>query len=114
MQNVNQPRQPKEFEEKVIEIKRLSKKTKGGNKITFSALVVIGDNNGRAGVGLDKAKDVLSAIQKSIRAAKANLVKIDIVDGTIAHEVFYKSGAAKILLKPAPARPIARSFLEKV
>jgi len=94
--------QPKEFEEKVIEIKRLSKKTKGGNQISFSALVVIGDRKGRGGIGHDKAKDVLSAIQKSIRLAKRNLVTIDLADGTIPHEVLYKRGAATILLKPAP------------
>ncbi len=94
--------QPKEFEEKVIEIKRLSKKTKGGNKISFSALVVIGDTNGRAGVGLDKANDVLSAIQKAIRKAKNNLVTVTLANGTIPHEVYFEDGAAKILLKPAP------------
>jgi small subunit ribosomal protein S5 len=101
-QNRSMPREPKEFEEKVIEIKRLSKKTKGGNKITFSALVVIGDHKGRAGVGLDKAQDVLSAIQKSIRVAKKNLVTVDVQSGTIPHEVFIKDKSAKILLKPAP------------
>lgn len=93
--------QPKEFEEKVIEIKRISKKTKGGNKISFSGLVAIGDNKGRVGVGLSKAPDVLSAIQKSIRQAKRSLVTVNLKDGTIPHELFFKRGAAIILLKPA-------------
>ncbi|NMB56956.1 30S ribosomal protein S5 [Candidatus Beckwithbacteria bacterium] len=92
----------REFEEKVIEIRRISKKTKGGNKISFSALVVIGNNKGRAGVGLDKAADVVSAIKKAIRKAKTNLVDLQIINGTIAHEVLYKRGAAYIMLKPAP------------
>jgi small subunit ribosomal protein S5 len=100
--NQQTPREVKEFEEKIIEIRRVSKKTKGGNKINFSALVVIGDHNGRAGVGFSKAPDVLSTIQKSIRLAKKNLIKLDLVDGTIPHQILHKRGAAVILLKPAP------------
>jgi small subunit ribosomal protein S5 len=96
-------RQPKEFDEKVVEIKRVSQKTKGGNKISFSALVVIGNRKGKAGIGFSKAPDVLSAIQKSVRLAKKNLVTIEMVgDGTITHEILFKYKAAKILLKPAP------------
>lgn len=94
--------EPKEFEEKVIQIKRISKKTKGGNKISFSALLVVGDGKGRAGMGMGKAPSVIDAIHKGIRKAKRNLIKIDLVDGTIAHEVMIKHGAAKVLLKPAP------------
>ena len=92
----------KEFDEKVIEIKRLSKKTKGGNKISFSALVVIGDHKGRAGVGLNKAKDVLPAIQKAIRTAKKNLITISMEKGTIPHQITLKQGASIVLLKLAP------------
>jgi small subunit ribosomal protein S5 len=101
-QNYRQKREPKEYEEKVIQIKRLSKKTKGGNKISFSSLVVIGNRKGRAGIGLDKASDVLSAIKKSIRVAKRNLVDINLDGDTIPHEINLKNGAARILLKPAP------------
>jgi small subunit ribosomal protein S5 len=95
-------REVKEFEEKVIEIKRVSKKTKGGNKINFSALVVIGNHKGKAGVGFGKAPDVISAIKKGVRLAKKHLTQIDITNGSIAHEILYKRGAAKVLLKPAP------------
>ncbi len=94
--------QPKEFEEKVIQIKRVSKKTKGGNKIGFTALVVIGDKKGRVGVGLGKAKDVSSAVQKAVSAAKKTALMVKIKDNTIAHEVKAKSGSARVLLMPAP------------
>lgn len=94
--------QQKEFDEKVIQIKRVSKKTKGGNKIGFTALVVIGDKKGKVGVGLGKASDVSSAVQKAVSSAKRTLATIKIKENTIAHEVRSKSGSAKILLMPAP------------
>jgi len=98
-----EPRAPKEFEEKVIEIKRVTQKKKGGNKISFSALVVIGDRKGRAAVGFNKAPDVMSAIQKSIGRAKKHLVTIKRVGAdTIPHEILFKYKSAAILLKPAP------------
>ena len=94
--------EPKEFEEKVIQINRVSKKTKGGNKIGFSVLVVVGDRKGKVGVGLGKAPDVASAILKAVTYAKKHLQKIAIYKTTIPHEVYVKRGAAKVLLKPAP------------
>lgn len=96
------PTREKEFEEKVIQINRVSKKTKGGNKLGFTALVVVGDKKGKVGVALGKANDVLSAIKKGIRLAKKNLIIIPLKDRTIPHETIKKFGAAKILLKPAP------------
>jgi len=93
----------KDLEERVLEINRVSKKTKGGNKIRFSALVVMGDRKGRVGVGLGKADDVSAAVVKAINYAKKRLVKVPIVNGTIPHDIKVKRGAAKILLKPAPA-----------
>lgn len=92
----------KEFDEKVIQIKRVSKKTRGGNKIGFTALLVVGNKKGKVGVGLGKATDVSSAVQKAVAVAKRNLVEIKIKDNTIAHEVWCKSGSAEVLLKPAP------------
>ena len=92
----------KEFEEKVVQVNRVSKKTKGGNKISFSTLVVIGDKKGRVGVGLGKANDVSSAIRKGIAYAKKHLIKVPIVKGTIPYDIYIKLGAAKIILKPAP------------
>lgn len=95
-------RQPKEFEEKVVKITRVSKKTKGGNKIGFTALVVIGDRKGKVGVALGKANDVLSAIKKGVRRAKKKLIKVPLHGTTIPFEIYLKDGAAKVLLKPAP------------
>lgn len=92
----------KEFEEKVVQVNRVSKKTTGGNRIGFSTIVVVGDKKGRVGVGLGKARDVASAIKKGINLAKKHLVTIPIVKGTIPHDIFIKRGAAKVLLKPAP------------
>jgi small subunit ribosomal protein S5 len=91
-----------EFEEKVIQVNRVSKKTKGGNRIGFSVLTIVGDRKGRVGVGLGKAADVSSAIRKGIKRAKKGLVKVPMKKTTITHEVRIKRGAAKILLKPAP------------
>lgn len=92
-----------EFEEKVIQVNRVSKKTKGGNKIGFSVLVVVGDKKGRVGVGLGKAADVSSAVKKGMSYAKKHLISVPMVRTTIPHEVRIKVGAAKIILKPAPA-----------
>lgn len=92
----------KEFEETVVEIKRVSKKTKGGNTMRFSALVVVGDKKGKVGIGLTKAPDVRSAIRKSIESAKRKMIKIPLSGTTIPYSVNEKFSAAKILLKPAP------------
>lgn len=96
-------RPEKEFEETVVQINRISKKTKGGNQIRFSALVVIGDRKGKVGVGLAKATDVRNAIRKAIDKAKRNIVKITLAGTTIPYSTREKFSAAKILLKPAPA-----------
>lgn len=94
--------QPKEFEEKVVQIKRVSKKTKGGNRISFTALMVAGDKKGRVGVGLGKAPGVVAAITKGINYAKKHLIRVSMKGTTIPHQILVKKGAAKILLKPAP------------
>ncbi len=91
-----------EFEEKIVKINRVSKKTKGGNKIGFSALAVVGDRKGKVGVGLGKAPDVSNAIRKGILLARKHLITVPIVNGTIPHRVDVKIGAARIMLKPAP------------
>lgn len=92
----------KEFEETVVQINRISKKTKGGNQIRFSALVVVGDKKGKVGVGLAKATDVRNAIRKAIAAAKRRLVAIPLKGTTVPYSVREKFSAAKILIKPAP------------
>ena len=101
-QNQNYYQEPKEFEEKVIQVNRVSKKTKGGNQMRFSALVVVGDKKGRVGVGLGKSKDVATAIRKSVSLAKKHLITVPMYKGTIPHDIFIKRGAAKVILKPAP------------
>lgn len=99
----NRRREPKEFDEKVIQVNRVSKKTKGGNQMGFSVLVVVGDKKGRVGVGLGKAKDVLSSIQKAVKKAKRRLLNVPIQGTTIPFAIEVKFGAAHIILKPAPA-----------
>src|SRR3970040_265323 len=92
----------REFSETVIEIKRISKKTKGGNTIRFSALVVVGDKKGRVGLGLAKAGDVSGAIQKSIAAAKRKMFRAPLRGTTLPYSVNEKFSAARVLIKPAP------------
>ncbi len=94
--------QPKEFEERIIETKRVSKKTKGGSSLGFSALVVIGNKNGKVGYGLGKAKDISVAIQKATKSARRDLVEVNVSGFTIAHEVDAKFKASKLKLMPAP------------
>lgn len=90
------------FEEKVLLIRRVSKKTPGGNYISFSALVAVGDRNGKVGIGLGRALEVPPAIQKAANYAKKHLIKVPIANGTLPHQIKIKYKAAKILLKPAP------------
>lgn len=91
----------KEFEEKVIQISRVSKKTKGGNKVGFSVLMVVGDKKGRVGVGLGKAGDVLAAIKKSVKKAKKKLISIPLDGTTIPFAITVKKGAGRVMLKPS-------------
>lgn len=90
-----------ELKEKVVAINRVVKTTKGGRTFSFSALVVVGNENGVVGQGLGKAKEVQEAITKGIEDAKKNLVKVPVMHGTIPHEQFTKAGAAKVLIRPA-------------
>jgi small subunit ribosomal protein S5 len=90
-----------ELKEKVVAINRVTKTTKGGRTFSFSALVVVGNENGVVGHGLGKAKEVQEAITKGIDDAKKNLIKIPVMHGTIPHDQLAKEGAAKVLIKPA-------------
>lgn len=96
------PYQKSEFAEDVIQVNRVSKKTKGGNKVGFSVLVVVGDQKGKVGVGLGKAGEVAMAIRKAISYAKKHFVSVPIVNDTIPFPVRIKRGAAILLLRPAP------------
>ncbi len=88
-------------EESVIKINRTAKVTSRGKRFRFSALVVIGDGNGYVGVGLGKANEVISAINKGKEIAKRSLVKISVINGTIPHTIIGKHGSSRIFLKPA-------------
>lgn len=91
------------FEDRVVQVNRVSKKTKGGNKIGFSVLMAAGNRDGKVGVGLGKGVDVASAIAKGSRRARKNLVTVPLTKvKSIPMDVYVKKGAAKILLKPAP------------
>ncbi|WP_343703545.1 30S ribosomal protein S5 [Chitinophaga sp.] len=90
-----------ELKEKVVAINRVTKTTKGGRTFSFSALVVVGNENGVVGHGLGKAKEVQEAITKGIDDAKKNLIKVPVHHGTIPHDQLAKEGAAKVLIKPA-------------
>ncbi len=92
-----------EFQEKIVQVSRVSKKTKGGNKIGFSVLVVVGDRKGRVGVGLGKSPEVQSSIRKAVTYAKKHLVTVPMRGTTIPHPINVKVGAAKIMLRPASA-----------
>lgn len=89
-----------EFTEKVVQIKRVSKKTKGGNQIHFTALVVSGDKKSRVGVGLGKAKSVADAVQKATQKAKKSMINVNIINGTIPDSVKLKLKGALILVRP--------------
>jgi len=90
-----------ELDERVIDIKRTAKVVKGGRRFSFRAVVVVGDNKGRVGVGVGKARGVPEAVRKGSERARRSMKKIPLVGTTIPHEVVAKYGAAKVLLKPA-------------
>ncbi len=94
-------REGQELVEKVISINRVTKVTKGGKKLSFSALVVLGDTKGKVGFALGKAAEVADAIRKSLYHAKKNCIKVNLSGTTIPYEVIGQYGAAKVLLKPA-------------
>ncbi|MDO8473295.1 MAG: 30S ribosomal protein S5 [Dehalococcoidia bacterium] len=89
------------FSEKLVQIRRVAKVVKGGKRLQFSALVVVGDGNGRVGADLGKAREVPEAIRKAGAAARKTMVSVPLVEGTIPYEVKGKYGAAQVLLKPA-------------
>ncbi|MBF9017146.1 MULTISPECIES: 30S ribosomal protein S5 [unclassified Oceanispirochaeta] len=94
-------KEEKEFTEKLIRLNRVSKAVKGGRKMSFSALMVVGDGKGRVGYGFGKANDVAEAIRKSVEKAKGNLRTIPLKKVTIPHEILGEFKSASVLLKPA-------------
>lgn len=116
--NNQQSQAEKQFEERVLLIRRVTKKTTGGNAVSFSALVVVGDKKGRVGVGLGNSKEVPPAIQKAITSAHKNMITVPLVNTTLPHMIQVKFKAANVLLKPAPlgtglkVGSVARAILE--
>lgn len=105
--NIMKPRsfgarkEPSEFEERVIEVRRVARTVKGGRRIRFRALVVIGNKKGKVGMGMAKANDVSEAVKKAVAQAKKNIIEVPVINGTIPYDVISKHGAAIVMLKPA-------------
>ncbi len=94
-------REDSEFDKVLVSVRRVTKVVKGGRTMRFSAVVVVGDRKGNVGIGTGKAKEVPAAIDKATLQAKTNMVKINIVNGTIPHETIGKYGTSKVLMLPA-------------
>ena len=90
-----------EFEERVIEVRRVARTVKGGRRIRFRALVVIGNKKGKVGAGIAKANDVTEAVKKAVTSAKKNIIIVPIIDGTIPYETTTKFASAVVMLRPA-------------
>ncbi|MCA9804249.1 MAG: 30S ribosomal protein S5 [Cyanobacteria bacterium HKST-UBA02] len=111
-------REQSEWEEKIIQVRRVTKVVKGGKKLSFRAVVAVGNGKGQVGIGIGKASEVIMAIQKGIADAKKSLIHVPMIKTTIPHEIIGKQGASRILLKPAAkgtgviAGGAARAILE--
>lgn len=90
-----------EFKEKLVQIRRVSKTVAGGRRMSFSALVVVGDGQGRVGAGTGKAQEIPEAIRKAVETAKKSLITVPLKGTTIPHEMVGRHGAGRVLIKPA-------------
>ena len=98
--NNNKPKS--DLEDKVIEIRRVTKVVKGGRQFRFAATVVVGNRKGMVGLGTGKAKEMPDAVKKATQAASKNLIKVELIDNrTISHDIIVKEGACRVMLKPA-------------
>ena len=101
--NFKSKKEESPYDQSIVEISRVTRVMAGGKRLSFRACVVIGDRKGHVGMGLAKAKDVPMAVQKAVRKAEKNMIRVTLIDGTIPHEVRVKESSARIMLKPAPA-----------
>ena len=108
-QQRSNPRQPQQqddrgdgLREKMISINRVTKVVKGGRILGFAALTVVGDGDGRVGMGKGKSKEVPAAVQKAMEEARRNMTKVSLKSGTLHHTVFGQHGAARVMMSPAP------------
>ena len=97
------PTEEKQFEERVVTINRVTKVVKGGRRMRFAALVIVGDHKGNVGYGTGKANEVPEAIKKAVEDAKKNIIHVEMVKTTIPHQITGIAGAGQVFLKPAPA-----------
>ena len=98
----NNSRPKSDLEDKVIEIRRVTKVVKGGRQFRFAATVVVGNRKGMVGLGTGKAKEMPDAVKKATQAASKNLIKVELIDNrTISHDIIVKEGACRVMLKPA-------------
>jgi len=96
------PREEREFEQKILDLARVTRVTKGGKHMRFRACVILGDKKGKVGYGVAKGADVSIAVNKAVAKAKKIIIKIPFIDETISHEIWEKFGAARVMIKPAP------------
>lgn len=90
-----------ELDTRIVDVTRVAKVIKGGRRFAFRALIVVGDNRGKVGIGMGKARAVQDAIRKGTDRARNNMKRVEILGATIPHEIIYKHGSAKVMLKPA-------------
>ncbi len=111
-------REQSEWEEKIVQVRRVTKVVKGGKKLSFRAVVAVGNHKGQVGIGVGKAAEVIGAIQKGVVDAKKSLISVPLVGSTVPHLIIGKQGSSRIMLKPAAkgtgiiAGGAARSILE--
>ena len=113
--NRTNPSKPKsDLEDKVIEVRRVTKVVKGGRQFRFAATVVVGNRKGSVGLGTGKAKEMPDAVKKATQAATKNLIKVELIDNrTISHEIIVKEGACRVMLKPAKEGTGVKDVLSK-
>ena len=95
-------REKPEFDQQIVDLARVTRVTKGGKQLSFRVCILIGDRKGRVGYGLAKGKDVQGAVEKAVRQAKKNMIRVPLKNDTIPHRVEAKFKAAKVMIKPAP------------